>query len=256
MIDNNPVVRSVARAIDGAISRAIQGANATVWAPAVEIDRFREAREKTLNILGNLTTSQASWSPGKGGWSIAQIADHLLLTEQMYREQFERVIQLSNEGKGSSIEISLSEVDVGFAVIPRGVISFFETPMRVFNIFVPHVLRETMVRYSIVSSLNPRKSQPRAGLVLAKLRQDLVRSLDETEELLLERMPRNADELTINHPLMGNNTIPQLFRIVIAHELRHQEQMERVQADSGFPRVSQEPMNAAQMADLFGGRGN
>ena len=69
-------------------------------------------------------------------------------------------------------------------------------------------------------------------------------------------MPRNADELAISHPIMGNNTIPQLFRIVIAHEQRHQEQMERLRADAGFPRVSQEPMNAAQMADLFGVRGN
>ena len=50
---------------------------------------------------------------------------------------------------------------------------------------------------------------------------------------------------------MGNNTIPQLFRIIIAHEQRHQAQMDRVQATSGFPRVSQEPMNAAQMADLL-----
>ena len=182
MIDDNPVVRSVARAIDGAISRAIQGANATVWDPAAEIDRFREVREKTLAILANLTTAQASWSPRNGAWSIAQIVDHLLLTEQMYREQFERVIQMSSEGKGSSIEISLDEVDVGFAAIPRGVVSLFEVPMRMFNLFVPHVVRETMVRYSIVSSLNPRKSQPREGLVLGKLRQDLVSSLGETEE--------------------------------------------------------------------------
>src|SRR5262249_32651190 len=118
---------------------------------------------------------------------------------------------------------------------------------------VPHVLRETMVRYPIVASLNPRQSQPREGLVLGKLRGDLARSLEETEELFLMRMPRNADELSINHPIMGNNTIPQLFRIVIAHEQRHQEQIERLQAHARFPRVTQEPMNAAQMADLFGG---
>src|SRR5262249_29818141 len=209
MVDNNPVVRSLARAIDGAISRLVQGANATTWNPAAEVERFREVREKTLAVLGQVTVAQASWSPQKGTWSILQIADHLLRTEEMYREQFERLIQMANEGRGSSIEINLSEVDVGFSAIPREVGPLLEFPMRILNLFVPHVLRETMVRYPIVASLNPRQSQPREGLVLGKLRGDLARSLEETEELFLMRMPRNADELSINHPIMGNNTIPQ-----------------------------------------------
>jgi hypothetical protein len=113
-----------------------------------------------------------------------------------------------------------------------------------------------MVRYPILSSLNPRKSQPREGLTPGKLRQQLIASLDETEELLASRLPANVNDLTISHPIMGNNTIPQLVRIIIAHEQRHQEQMVRLQSNAEFPRVSQEPMNAAQMADLYGGRGD
>lgn len=256
MIDDNPVVRSVARAIDGAISRVVQGVNAADWNPAAETERFREVREKTLDILGQLTVAQASWSPQKGTWSILQIADHLLLTEEMYREQFRRLIRMAAEGRGTTIEISLSEVDVGIAAIPREVLSLFEVPMRMFNIFVPHALRETMVRHPMVASLNPQRSKPREGLVLGKLRQDLVSSLEQTEEFFSMPMPRNIDDLTINHPIMGNNTLPQLLRIVIAHEQRHQEQMERVQAHAKFPKVSQEPMNAAEMADVFGARGN
>ena len=65
-------------------------------------------------------------------------------------------------------------------------------------------------------------------------------------------MPNNLDQLTINHPIMGNNTIPQLFRIVMAHEERHQGQMSGVQAQANFPKASREPMNAAQLADLRG----
>src|SRR5262245_24445022 len=165
MIDTNPVVRSVARAIDGAISRAVQGANATVWNPAAEMERFRVVREKTLEVLGQLTITQASWSPKEGIWSILQIADHLLRTAEMYREQFGRLVQMARDGKGSSIEISLSEVDVGFAALPRQLVPLLEFPMRMVNLFVPHVLRETMVRYPIIASLNPAKSQPREKLV-------------------------------------------------------------------------------------------
>ena len=256
MIDNNPMVRSVARAIDGAISRAIQGANATHWNAEAELERFRAAREKTLTVLGQITVTQAQWSPQEGTWSILQIADHLVLTEAMYRDQFKRLVRMAEEGRGNSIEISLNEVDVGFAAIPKEVTPLLEFPLRMFNLFVPHVLRETMVRYPIVASLNPRQSRPREGLVLGKVRQELVKSLEETEEFFASPLPRNLDDLTINHPIMGNNSIPQLFRIVIAHEQRHHEQIERLQADSKFPRVSQEPMNAAQMASLFGVGGN
>ena len=251
MIDTNPIVRSVARAIDGAISRAVQGANSTNWNPVAEVDRFRGVRDKTLEILDQLTVTQAQWSPGTGKWSILEIADHLLLTEEMYRGQFESLVRMSEEGRGSTMQISLSEVDVGIPGIPKQVAPFFEMPMRMFNLFVPHVLRETIVRYPIVVSLNPRQSQPREGVTLAQLRRDLAESVNRTERFILTRLPHDVEDLTISHPVLGNNSIPQLFRIVIAHEQRHQEQIQRIQEDGGFPRISQEPMNAASMADLF-----
>src|SRR5262249_43028818 len=134
MIENNPgasfpsFVTSAARAIDGAISRMVQGVNSVSWNPVAEVETFRGVREKTLSILGQVSAEQALWAPRKGTWSIAQIADHLLLSEQMYREQFRRLIQ-----KGSTIEISLREVDVGFSVLPREVLPLLEYPMRMFN---------------------------------------------------------------------------------------------------------------------------
>jgi hypothetical protein len=258
MIENNPnasfpsAVTSAARAIDGAISRMVQGVNSVSWNPAAEADRFRLVREQTLTILAQVNAEQALWSPRKGVWSIAQIADHLLLTEEMYREQFRRLIQMAREGRGSTIEISLKEVDVALAAIPREVVPLLELPLRMFNLFVPHVLRETMVRYPIVAALNPRSSQPRDGLIVGKLSEDLAAALAETESFFQTPMPPNIHELTINHPVLGNNTIPQLFRIVIAHEERHQGQMSDVRAHASFPKVSREPLNAAQ---VLGGRG-
>jgi len=258
MIENKPdaffpsVVTSAARTIDGAISRMVQGVNSVSWNPSAEADRFRLVRERTLTILAQVNAEQALWSPRKGVWSIAQIADHLLLSEEMYREQFRRLIQMAREGRGSTIEISLREVDVALAAIPREVIPFLELPLRMFNLFVPHVLRETMVRYPIVAALNPRSSQPRDGLSVGKLSEDLAESLAETESFFQTPMPANIHELTINHPVLGNNTIPQLFRIAIAHEERHQGQMSDVRSHASFPKVSREPLNAAQ---VLGGGG-
>jgi uncharacterized damage-inducible protein DinB len=252
MIGNKPdavspsAFTSAARAIDGAISRMVQGVNAASWNPGAEVDRFRLVREQTLTVLGEVNAEQAAWSPRQGVWSIAQIADHLLLTEQMYREQFRRLIE-----RGASIEISLREVDVAFAAVPREVIPLLEFPIKMFNFFVPHVVRETMVRYPLIAALNPRQSAPREGLVVETLRADLAVSFAETEEFFLAPMPSNLDQLTINHPVLGNNSIPQLFNIVIAHEQRHQGQIADLRAQANFPKVSREPLNAA---DLLGGR--
>lgn len=203
---------------------------------AAEVDRFRAVREKTIAILGELTEHQAIWSPKRGSWSVAQIADHLLASEEMYRDQFRRLLRTAREGRGTSIEISLKEVDVAFAMVPHEVIPFFELPFRMFNYFVPQALRETMVRYPLVASLNPEATRPRESLVPQNLRNDLAASLAETELFFRTPMPPNIDKLTINHPIMGNNTIPQLFRIVIAHEKRHHEQMARVRSHPHFPK--------------------
>lgn len=195
-----------------------------------EVDRLRLVRQNTISILDQVTDRQALWSPRRGSWSIAQIADHLLTTEEMYRAQFARLIE-----HGDSIEISLREVNVAFAAIPHDVIPLFEMPFRIFNQFVPHSLRETMVRYPIVASLNPQQSQPREGLDRGRLMHDLAAAIDTTEEFFRTPLPPGADRLTINHPILGNNTIPQLLRIMTAHEQRHHEQMGRVRASPGFP---------------------
>ena len=60
-----------------------------------EVERFRVVRQNTIAVLDELTDEQAMWIPGRGSWSIAQISDHLLTTEEMYRSQFARLISLS-----------------------------------------------------------------------------------------------------------------------------------------------------------------
>src|SRR6266550_8440396 len=128
------MIENAARAIDGAIARMVAGMNSVSWNPRADVERFHAVRDKTLAILNHVTSEQALWSARKGIWSIAQIADHLLRSEEMYLEQFRRLVQMAREGKGTSIEISLKEVDVAFAAIPREVIPILEFPLRVFNL--------------------------------------------------------------------------------------------------------------------------
>jgi uncharacterized damage-inducible protein DinB len=230
------------RSIDGAVSRLVQSVNSGEWNPVTELDRLRLAREQTLAVLHQVSAAQALWLPPGGKWSIAQIADHLLRSEEMYREQFRRLLE-----KGSPIDISMAELDVGFQGIPGSVIAAVELPMKIFNRFVPHIVRETIIRYPLIAALNPQASAPREGLDPRKLRNELAASLLETEAFFQAPMPANIHQLTINHPLMGNNTIPQLFSIMIAHEQRHQAQLADVLAAAGLQNRSLEPVSAAQL---------
>lgn len=226
------------RAMDGAISRMVQSVLSAPANLAAELDGFQQVRAQTLAMLGELTEAQAMWSPRPGVWSVAQIADHLLRSEDIYRDQFQRVIRLSQEGKGTSVQVSLRDMDMSPAIIPREILPFFETPLRIFNYFVPAVLRETMVRFRIVPALNPKVSEPRAGLALGSLRESLAAAVRATAELFQQPLPANVERLTIDHALMGNNTIPGTFRIMTAHEERHQAQITELRALAGFPHAA------------------
>ena len=215
----------------------IQSALAPPGNIAAELDRFHVTRQKTLGALQQVTSEQAAWAPRAGVWSMAQIADHLLRSEELYREQFGRLIQMAADGKGNTLYVSIQEVDTSLAMVPREVMALFEVPFRMLNMFVPSVVRETMVRYRFIAALNPKVSEPRSGLTLEKLQEDLAESMAQTEQLFSQPMPANVERLTISHPIMGNNNIVEMLRIMIAHEERHRGQMSTLRADPGFPKT-------------------
>ncbi|HVW08067.1 MAG TPA: DinB family protein [Bryobacteraceae bacterium] len=224
-----------AKAIGAAIAGLAQAATAAPGSLATEVDRFRLVRENTLTVLGEVSAAQAEWSPGHGVWSMVQIADHLLRTEEMYRDQFRQIIDAAREG-GDTIRVSLRDVDSSFAGVPRPVMQLFEFPARMMSQFMPQALREAVIRYPIVSAVNPTASSPRPGLELGAVRTGLAASLVETEKLLLGPLPRNVERPVIDHPIMGRTNIRELFRVVIVHEERHQGQIAGLRARADFPR--------------------
>ena len=232
------VLIEASRAVEGAVARMVHSTLAAHRNLSSELNRFRCVRAKTLETLADVTEDQARWSPRASAWSIAQIADHLLRSEELYREQWLRMIQLARDGKTQTIRIRFEEVDTSIALVPRDLITVFEFPLRVFNRFVPTAVRETMVRYPFVAAVNPKASQPRADLKLEKLRADLAASLAETEKLLRGPLPPNFERMRMDHPVIGNNNPIEMCRIMIAHEERHQGQIAHIRRNSKFPKAS------------------
>src|SRR4051812_44841758 len=98
-------------AFGAAIAGLAQAATAAPSNLISDVDRFCMVRENTLGALEPLTEEQAVWSPSAGKWSIAQIADHPLRTEEMYRDQFIRLIERARAGQTAPIMIGFGEVN-------------------------------------------------------------------------------------------------------------------------------------------------
>jgi hypothetical protein len=225
----------MAKAIGAAIAGLAQAATAAPGTLMAEVDRFRLVRENTLTALGEVSALEAAWSPWHGVWSIVQIADHLLRTEEMYRDQFRQIIHVAREG-GSAIRVTLRDVDSSFAGIPRQAMRLVEFPARMMSQFMPQAVREAIIRYPIVSATNPSASTPRSNAEIGVVRTALAASLAETEKLLCGPLPPNVEEPVIDHPIMGRTNIRELFRVVIVHEERHQGQIASLRARADFPR--------------------
>jgi uncharacterized damage-inducible protein DinB len=199
---------------------------------------FGEARAGTLHLAADLTPDQANYAPGPDRWSVAQNLDHLLLTETLYRAQIERLLELAREGKGLNIDVSLREVDLNLPFIPRALMPMMSTPLTVMNMFMPHAVRETLLRFPVMKAKNPMVAEPAAAKPIGELRRCLASSLAETEALFAGELPDNAGRVTATHPVFGRNTIAKILALVTAHEERHGTQIGSVLRHRGFPAIT------------------
>lgn len=196
---------------------------------------FTRVRGGTIRLVDGLTEEQAGYRPGPDAWSVAQILDHLLLTEALYRRQMKNLLDLAWEGKRSNIDVSLREVDLSLPLVPKALMPLMAAPLTVMNLFVPQALRETVLRFPIMKARNPKVSEPAPAKPLAVLRQQMAASLAETEALFAGALPAKAARVTVSHPVFGRNTIPNIFGLMAAHEERHGMQIADVLRQPGFP---------------------
>ena len=153
---------------------------------------FAEVRGATMRMVAGLTSDQASFTPGAGGWSVAQNLDHLLLTEALYRGQIRKLLDLAREGKKTNIDVSLGEVDLSLPFVPKMMMPLMAVPLTMMNMFVPSALRETVLRFPIMKAKNPRISEPAKGKPVADLREQLQAAMEETEAMLSGELPTSG----------------------------------------------------------------
>ena len=201
-----------------------------------DLKLFRSVRTATLAMAERLTEQQAAYTRGPGKWSAGEVLDHILLAEQLYRERFTKLIELKKAGRKAEINSDFSEINTSVLFIPKPLLPLLEAPFKVMNLFVPTAVRETMTRYRLMPAQAPSIAIPRRGRPVMELRQDLQRSIERTVELFHAHPQLDYRELRMSHPLMGNNNVLQLLRIMALHEQRHQEQIRDLQRSPSYPK--------------------
>jgi uncharacterized damage-inducible protein DinB len=190
-----------------------------------ELNLVRSARARTLAMIAGLTQAQMDFSPAPGKWSIGELVDHLLLSEQLYREQIAQLIELKKAGRKPVIKRSFADINVSVAFLPRPLLPFLEIPFTLLNWFTPSIVRETIIRYKVFPAQTADRTAPCKGRPAEELREELRASLTQTEALFEAHPGLDYREMISQHPLLGANNALQLLRIVANHEQRHQDQI-------------------------------
>lgn len=192
------------------------------------VEFYRKTREETLRIVSSLAPSQLEWRSSSGVWSLGQIADHLILTEEFYWEELQELFDRARKEKHPVVQRSFADFDVTLRYFPRFMHPFLELPLNMANVMTPRVVRELLMRFPLLPADNPMQAEPRSGISKEKL----VDRLRETRERMTDAFERASDlplhKMTHRHPFLGSNTPLSLLRLLVLHEERHQRQMKRI----------------------------
>jgi len=183
-----------------------------------------------------LSQSQLDYKPASDKWSVGEVLDHLILGQRLNLCYIAEVIAMKAAGKPPVLRLSSTDVDVSIGYIPKRMLPALDVPFTVLNLFLPSSVRDFMTRNPLIPAQNPEVTNPRRGRPADELRTDLISSLKETEALLESHSVLDYGEMMIQHPLLGNNSVPGLLRFLALHEQRHQSQINDVLGDPQFPK--------------------
>jgi uncharacterized damage-inducible protein DinB len=171
-------------------------------------DSIDETRERLKERVANLSAEQESFRPSSGGWSIAEIVEHLAILEG-------RLLGL--------LTVMVNKAEK--AGLQRGPENSQFNPVSLEQI-VERSLREKYVA--------PETAQPQGGVSI----QDSLERLRESRASLTALRPRiEATDLSSTrypHPAFGPLDVYQWLVMIGVHEDRHLRQIEALMASPEY----------------------
>ena len=169
--------------------------------------------EKAKSNFGNLSAKQINWKPNAKSWSVGQCFEHLIVTNELYFPNIQKVI----DGKHR---------DNFFSKIP------FSTDL---------------IAVLMKNSLNPEQKRKMKTFkifepAVSKISETIIEDFADNQRRLIEMIKAVKDfevhKIKIAEPLSAalNLRLDDAFEILIMHEKRHFLQAERVTNSENFPK--------------------
>lgn len=167
---------------------------------------FQESRDNFLKSISGLSQKQWTFKPGPDRWSVAEVAEHITVSESTLFGLVQRTVQ-------SPADPAKREQVKG-----KDQVIMTRVPDRSHKAQAPEILRPTG-RWTTEA--------------------DLVKSFETSRDATMNYVKTTNDDLRdhfFDHPAFGTLDGYQWLLLIATHSTRHTEQIEEVKADPNFPK--------------------
>ncbi|MDQ1523740.1 MAG: hypothetical protein QOE47_1664 [Pyrinomonadaceae bacterium] len=180
-------------------------------------------RRRLAARVENLSPAQQTFRPAEGAWSIAEIIDHLSITEQNMAQLIGMLLKKS-EGARASAAVAASD----------GVDGVDASPSTGAPPFQPFTLDNYIEQVREVKLTAPERVRPGGNVTLADALANLGRTRADIEALRPRLEAADLGVATYPHPAFGEFNSAQWLAFIGLHERRHLRQIENLMAAPGF----------------------
>lgn len=182
-----------------------------------DVPKFIEDLERisadVKSVFGTMSGEQLNWKPSAKSWSVGQCFEHLIITNDLYFPNIEKV------ARGKHRNNFFSKIPFSTAIIAALMKNTLKPEqsrkMKTFKIFEP-----------AASNISPTILEE-----FAANQRKLIALIESVKDL-------DIDQIKISEPLSAllNLRLSDAFEILVMHEKRHFLQAERVIQTAGFPK--------------------
>ncbi|MDQ1559927.1 MAG: hypothetical protein QOD32_2987 [Pyrinomonadaceae bacterium] len=180
-------------------------------------------RRQLAARVENLSAAQQTFRPAEGAWSIAEIIDHLSITEQNMAQLIGMLLKKS-EGAAAAAATSASDGGDGVDASPATGAPPFQ----------PFSLDNYVEQIKDVKLTAPERVRPGGNVTLEDALANLRRTRAEVEALRPRLEATDLGAATYPHPAFGELNTAQWVAFIGLHEGRHLRQIENLMAAPGF----------------------
>jgi hypothetical protein len=188
-------------------------------------------RRELAARVENLSEAQQTFRPAEGAWSIAEIIDHLSITEQ---NMVQLIGMLLKKGEGVAATAATATPGDGDDGSDGG--DGAQTAATA-HVFQPFSLDDFIAQVEDVKLTAPERVRPGGNVSLADALVNLGRTRADIDAMRPRLESADLGAATYPHPAFGEFNSAQWLAFIGLHERRHLRQIEKLMAAPGFEKA-------------------